>query len=277
MNLGVVTRSFSNLDNQRTAALLREEGFVCTELCFIQTDSNYWVYNGRSDLSDMTDERSKRIVDTYREAGIDVRALGVFTNLIEKDEAELKLNLDYFERMIQIAAYNGIPVVSTECGFTPGMRGVLFEEYEERFDRLKLSFGKLCEYCDSYDVDVALEPCVLDVVPSAKRTADFIAQVGSSRIKVLLDPANLIANSSEEDMFTYLADRIAYFHGKDRKVNDASGRVVGDGEINWPRFLELYHEKTEGVSIIFEYVDEGNFREIRDRLLSYDADGGNPE
>ncbi len=52
-----------------------------------------------------------------------------------------------------------------------------------------------------------------------KGQRDFILQSGSDRIKVLLDPANLIANSSEEDMFFYLKDHIAYFHGKDRKVN----------------------------------------------------------
>ena len=43
---------------------------------------------------------------------------------------------------------------------------------------------------------------------------DFIEQIGSDRVKVLLDPANLIANSSEEDMFRYLKDHIFYFHGK---------------------------------------------------------------
>lgn len=270
MNLGVVTRSFPELDNKQTAVLLREEGFTSTELCFSQTDSAYWAYNGRSDLSDMTDERSKAIVETYRGEGIDVAALGVFTNLIHPDEVERKANIDYFERMMQIASFNGIPFVPTECGFTPGSRGVNADEYEQRFDRLKDSFVQLCEMGDRYNVDIALEPCVIDVVPSAKRTADFISQIGSSRVKVLLDPANLIANSSEEDMFRYLSRHIAYFHGKDRKVNDAKGRVVGDGDIDWPLFLSLYHKYNEGRPIIFEYVKSDNFREIRDRLLAAD-------
>ena len=272
MNLGVVTRSFGELDNQQTANLLAEEGFTCTELCFSQTDSKYWNYNGRSDLSDMTDERSKSIVETYRNAGVEITAMGVFTNLIEPDETERQANLDYFERMMQLATYSGVPVVSTECGFIPGNRGVNSDEYELRFDRLKDSFAKLCVMGDKYDVDIALEACVIDVVPSAKRAADFIAQVGSPRVKILLDPANLIANSSEEDMFKYLSDRVAYFHGKDRKVNDAKGRVVGDGDIDWPLFLSLYHKHNDGMPIIFEYVKMDNFREIRDRLLAFDKE-----
>jgi len=272
MNLGVVTRSFGELSNKQTADMLAEEGFSCTELCFSQTDSKYWKYNGRSDLSDMTDERSKTIVETYRSAGIAVAVMGVFTNLIEPDEEEREANLDYFERMMQLAAYNGVPVVSTECGFIPGDRGVNADEYEIRFDRLKDSFGKLCSMGDRYNVDIALEACVIDVVPSAKRAADFISQVGSPRVKILLDPANLIANSAEEDMFKYLSKHIAYFHGKDRKVNDVKGRVVGDGDIDWPLFLSLYHEHNDGMPIIFEYVNMDNFRQIRDRLLEYDGE-----
>jgi sugar phosphate isomerase/epimerase len=87
---------------------------------------------------------------------------------------------------------------------------------------------------------------------------------------VLLDPANLIANSSEADMFRYLADRILYLHGKDRKVNDAKGRVVGDGDIDWPLFMRLYHEHAEGLPFILEYVNKDNVCEIRDRVLAAD-------
>jgi sugar phosphate isomerase/epimerase len=77
----------------------------------------------------------------------------------------------------------------------------------------------------------------------------------------------LIANSSEEDMFHYLAPHIAYFHGKDRRVNDAYGRVVGDGDIDWPLFFSLYHIHTPGVPFILEYVNIDNVCEIRDRVL----------
>jgi len=271
MDVGVVTRSFGHLTNEQTADLLAETGFRWTELCFSQTDSKYWVYNGRSDLTDMTDGRSREIVDTYRSRGVEVPVLGVFTNLIEPDVAEREQSLAYFERMMQIAAVNGIPTVATECGFIPGARGVNADIYEEAFEQLLDSFRWLIERAETYDVDIALEPCVIDIVPSAKRTADFIDQLASPRVRVLLDPANLIANSSEEDMFRYLAPHIAYVHGKDRKVNDRKGRLVGDGDVDWPLFLSLYHEHSEGLPFILEYVNQANFCEIRDRVLAFDA------
>ena len=267
MNVGVTTRSFPELTNAETADFLSQNGLMSTELCFSQTDSDFWVYNGRSDLAEMTDDRSGEIVEVYRRRGIDVVALGVFTNLIEPDEAERAANLAYYDRMMQIAAVNGIPCLPTECGFVAGSRGINADQYEAAFEILLDSLKKLANRAEHYDVCVALEACVLDVVPSAKRAADLLAQVGSDRIRILLDPANLIANSSEEDMFRYLAEHVAYFHGKDRKLNDAWGRVVGDGDIDWPLFLSLYHRHTEGVPFILEYVKAANVCEIRDRVL----------
>jgi sugar phosphate isomerase/epimerase len=270
MKIGIVTRSFPEMDNERSAAFMAETGFETTELCLTQTDSKYWVYNGTSDISDLSEQRVLDITSIYRKQGIEVSSLGVFTNLIETDETKRQANLAYFERHMQYAAFAGIPVVATECGFDPQSRGVRADVYEARYALLTQSLAHLCTLAEKYNVNVALEPCVLDVVPSAKRMADTIAQVGSTRLKVLLDPANLLANSSEEDMFQYLTPHIAYFHGKDRKINDAYGRVVGDGDINWPLFLRLYHERTEGTPFILEYANSGNAAEILSRVREFD-------
>jgi sugar phosphate isomerase/epimerase len=270
VDIGVVTRAFRGLSNKETAELLATNGFRWTELCFTQTDSDYWVYNGRSDISDLTDERVRTIVETYRSAGVEVACIGVFTNLLEPDQEEYGANLAYFERHMEMARNNGVPFVATETGFIPGRRGVQLESYESAFQKLVDAFQWLAEAAERHDIHVCLEACVLDPIPSAKRARDFIRQVGSDRVKVLLDPANYIANSDEEDMFKYLSSHVGYFHGKDRKVNDAKGRIVGDGDIDWPLFLELYHRHNEGAPFILEYVNADNCCAVRDRVLAAD-------
>ncbi|MDI9469540.1 MAG: sugar phosphate isomerase/epimerase family protein [Bacillota bacterium] len=271
LDIGIVTRSFPGLDNAATARFLADNGFATTELCLVQTDSNRWHYNNQVDLEGLDGVGLRRIADIYRAAGITVSAFGIFTNLIEKDDAKRRANLENFIRCMEYASEAGIDIVATECGFDPESRGVIASEYETRYGRLIESLSCLTAEAERIGISIALEPCVLDVVPSAKRMADTIRQVGSERLGVLLDPANLIANSSERDMFHYLADHILYFHGKDRRVNDSYGRVVGDGDIDWPLFLKLYHELTPGRPFILEYVNIDNCLEIRDRLLAYNA------
>jgi len=269
MKLGIVTRSFPEMTTAEAADTMLKHGFNCTELCFSQTDCNYWKYNSTSDISNLTNHHVMEIAKAYRERGIEVTSLGVFTNLIERDDEIRKHNLQYFVKHMEYANYCGIKFVATECGFIPENRGVQAHTYELAYNIMFESVKYLAEEAEKYDVYLAIEPCVLDVIPSAKRMKDFIKQSQSDRVKVLLDPANLIANSSEEDMFKYLNDDVAYFHGKDRKVNDAYGRVVGDGDINWQLFLSLYKKYTVDVPFILEYANSKNCGEIKQRVLNY--------
>ena len=270
LKIGIVSRSFGDLTHAETAKLMQDNSVTSTELCLHSADTRLWAYNGRSDMSQLSDNAFADIVKTYRDAGVEVTSLGVFTDMINEDAGELAKNLDHFEHHMRLASNNGIPYLPTEIGFRGDSRGILSHRYESDWNRLVESLGDLCRRADKYGVCLALECCVLDIVPSAKRAADLRKQVGSSRLKFLLDPANLIANSSEEDMFKYLAKDIAYFHGKDRKVNDAYGRALGDGDIDWPLFLRLYHEQCEGLPFILEYVNIDTFKEIMDRTWAFD-------
>jgi len=269
MDIGIVSRTY-NRSVEETARAIAENGFRWTELCLSSSDADYWRYNARGDISGLTDSRMTEIISVYRKHGVEVTSLGCFTNLLEPDDEQRGQNIDYFIRHMRWAAQNGVPSVATECGFVPGRRGIQADTYEQDFARILDSVKILAETGEQLGVDVCLEPCVIDVIPSAKRMRDFIGQVGSNRVRVLLDPANLIANSSEEDMFRYLAPYIAYFHGKDRKVNDCYGRAVGDGDIDWPLFLSLYHEYTQGLPFILEYVTPENCVDIKQRVLAFD-------
>ena len=269
VKLGIVTRSFPEMTTQKAVEIMLKYGFNYTELCFSQIDCNYWKYNSTPDIKDLSNERVMKITNMYRENGIDVVSLGVFTNLIEPDEEIRRQNLERFIKYMEYANYCGIKFVATECGFIPGNRGVQAHTYESAYNTMQESVKILINEAEKYDVYIAIEPCVLDIIPSAKRMRDFILQCQSDRVKVLLDPANLIANSSEEDMFKYLKEHIAYFHGKDRKVNDAYGRVVGDGDINWKLFLSLYKKYTNDIPIIIEYANSKNCAEIKQRVLDF--------
>ena len=270
MQVGVVSRTFGGWKAEDAAVYMAENGFSSTELCLTHAEANFWNYNGWNDLFALDDKTAADLVGAFRKNGIYVASLGVFTNLMEPDTELLEKNIGLFLRYIDIAAQNGVPAVATECGFVPGRRGVNTDTYEKDFSYFLENLGRVLEAAERRGVDIALETCVLDVVPSAKRTCDLIAQAGSKRLKILLDPANLIANSDEEDMFKYLTPYISYFHGKDRKVNDTYGRRVGEGDINWPLFLRLYHEYAEGKPFILEYVTPENCGDVKNRVLEFD-------
>jgi hypothetical protein len=91
--VGIATFQFGTYSNAELARELAGEGVQTVQLFLSQTDSNYWRYNGRSDLSDLTPGRCRKIADTYRSAGIAIHSLGVYTNLIHPDPSRTRSQL----------------------------------------------------------------------------------------------------------------------------------------------------------------------------------------
>jgi len=261
---GIVSRSYGNMTVAEAAKFMKAHGYNCTELCMAHPDFGGWVYNGISKLDEngITKELAKEKADIMRDNGIEVTAFGVFTdNLAPGDDEYRQKSWDAFVRCMDFAAYAGIKNLTTELGFRPdNKRGITTENYEADFQRLKESFIYLGSAAKERGVNICIEACVIDVIPSAKRLRDFIQQInketGLTTIKAMLDMANFIANSDEDDAFKYLAPYIAYIHGKDRKVNDCYGKILGDGEIDWVKFFMNYYRITPDVPFILEYTNE---------------------
>ena len=261
---GIVSRSYGGMTVAEAAKFMASKGYNCTELCMAHPDFGGWVYNGISKLDEngITKELAKEKADIMRDNGIEVTAFGVFTdNLAPGDDEYRQKSWDAFVRCMDFAAYAGIKNLTTELGFRPdNKRGITTENYEADFQRLKESFIYLGSAAKERGVNICIEACVIDVIPSAKRLRDFIQQInketGLTTIKAMLDMANFIANSDEDDAFKYLAPYIAYIHGKDRKVNDCYGKILGDGEIDWVKFFMNYYRITPDVPFILEYTNE---------------------
>ncbi len=113
---------------------------------------------------------------------------------------------------------------------------------------------------------------MLDIIPSPRRLKTLIEELETSshvRLGAMLDPANFIAAEDEEGMFRHLKHDIYYFHGKDRKINATYGVNVGDGDIDWVKFMELYIRHADRVPFILEYCNADNCAEIRARALEF--------
>lgn len=271
MDIGIVTLTFPNDSNERAAQIIAESGFTHIQLFFVQTDSKYWVYNSRADVSHIRSEESQRIIEPYRKNGLEATALAVYTNPIEPDDSIWEENLQYFYEMMRIASEMGIKVVITEGGHIrkDGKEDLGATMSEASWHRIIQFAERLTDKAEEYDVTVGFEPYFLTQLSSAKRTRDFIEAVGSERIGVQLDPANLLANNSLDEMFDQLAPYIVAVHAKDRKIGVHRGVPAGHGDVDYARFVQLCKKHTPHLPIIIEYVNEDNFLQARDHLLSF--------
>ncbi len=113
------------------------------------------------------------------------------------------------------------------------------------WEDLRAEIACVLAIAERHDVLIGVEPEPANVVSSARRARDLIDAMGSERIRIVLDPANLTEGAAPEqrprlieEAVELLQDRIALVHAKDR-LDD--GRVVaaGTGRIDFYHVLAL--------------------------------------
>ncbi len=270
--IGISTLGFGEYSNPQLATKLAEAGVSVVQLFLSQTDSNYWIYNGRSDVSAITPRRCKEIADAYRSAGISIHSIGVYTNLIHPREDELKANLEYFEAMMKVGAYMNVRTFITEAGHyhNPNEPAPQIEYHlqEEVWHRTVDTGKKLAKLAQQNNATVLLEPFYRGFFASAKRTRLFLEEVDSPHIRALLDPANLLEINDIDEMFSQLGPWIDCLHAKDRKLHVDRGVPAGQGDLNYKKFIAAAARHTPDAPFILEYVGSKDYQQALTMLRS---------
>lgn len=265
LTIGMATNDFRGHTNARLAKELAAEGVRVVQLFLTQTDSNYWRYNSRNDVSSLTETRCREIADAYRSAGVAIHSIGVYTNLIHPDPVERKANMEYFEAMMQIGAHMDVRAFITEAGHyydaTKPAPPVEHHFQEEVWKQMVATGRQLADLAERYDAKVLFEPFFRHFFASAKRTRVYLEEIGSPRIRALLDPANLLEINDLGEMFDQLSPWIDCLHAKDRKLHVDRGVPAGQGDLDYAEFVKLAAERTPHAPMILEYVGEANYRQ----------------
>lgn len=146
------------------------------------------------------------------------------------------------------------------------------------------SFEGAITIAERHDVLLGVEPEVANVVSGPAEAVRLVEELGSDRIRIVLDPANLLLTADPvarrtvvEDAVGALGDRICMAHAKDR---DATGRVVpaGRGVIDFDHFLRCLAEVGFDGPVVTHGLSAadapGVASDLTARLERLDASGG---
>jgi sugar phosphate isomerase/epimerase len=265
MKIGISTLGFPECTNAQLARDLAGAGIRTIQLFFSQTDSNFWKYNGRSDVSSLTPDRCAKIADTYRGAGIAIHSIGVYTNLIHPDEGERNASLAYFEAMLEIGDHLGVRTFVTEAGHyqhpTEPEPRIPLHFQESVWPRMVATARELAALAATFHATILMEPFYRGFFASARRTRLFLEEVNSPFIRALLDPANLIEVDDLGEMFVQLGPWIDCCHAKDRKLHVDRGVPAGRGDLDYGKFVTLAAKHAPRAPLILEYVGARDYRD----------------
>jgi sugar phosphate isomerase/epimerase len=114
---------------------------------------------------------------------------------------------------------------------------------------------------EEHGVILAFEPEVNNVANSAERARQLLDAVGSSSVKVVMDPANIFKAGELPRMqeklaetFNLLGDDIALAHAKDLDHDGEAGQLgAGEGLLDYPLYLSLLqHSGFDGTIVLHQ-------------------------
>ncbi len=178
---------------------------------------------------DLTADRAAEIRARCERHGLAISALtGRFGSLIDEGADE---RVQWARSVVEAAATLEAPFVTSHIGVIP-----------EDLDRddvraMAARVSRLCERADELGVTVAVETGPEE----AWVLRNFIEQVGSDRLRVNYDPANLMMQGYDHmGGVDAVAPYIVHTHPKDAVREDADGRrqrPLGEGDVDIPRWI----------------------------------------
>jgi sugar phosphate isomerase/epimerase len=239
MRLGIFAKTFPGTDPRTVLSAVSAAGFDAAQ------------YNmACSGLPAMPDVVPPGVADAIRSAGraagVEIVALSGTYNMVHPDPLERARGHARLETLA--AAASDIPTqLITLCTGTrdpddqwrahPGNNAP--DAWRDLLASMEIAVG----IAERHDVELCIEPELANVVNSAEKGRQLIDEIGSPRLKIVLDPANLFEMETLDEQrrivsaaIELLADRIVMGHAKDRSPQGGF-TIAGKGVLDYHHYL----------------------------------------
>ncbi len=236
--LGIFAKTFPGTTAEAVLTAARDAGYGCVQF-------NLACCGLPSMPDDLPPGLAAGVAAASARTGVAIAALSGTYNMIHPDPAVRANGLRRLELLLREARAMGTSLVTLCTGTRdPGdqWRHHPDNDRPDAWADLLTEMENAATLAERWDVDLGIEPEHANVVNSADGAARLLREVPSPRLRIVLDPANMIddAQADQHRLFAgacdRLGDRIALAHAKDR---DAQGAVVpaGTGIIDFDAFF----------------------------------------
>ena len=189
---------------------------------------------------------AEAVAGAAKAAGVSLVGLSGTWNMIHPDPAVRATGLRRLEVLASVSGAMGVRLITLCTGTRDPVdqwRAHPENGTAEVWRDLLANMEQAIAIAERYGVDLGIEPELANVVDSAAKARRLIGEIGSSRLKIVLDPANLFEVETPERRRAIvsaaaelLSDRIVMAHAKDR---DAAAHFVaaGQGVIDFAHFF----------------------------------------
>lgn len=257
---GIVARTFARPSLVTTLEACRQQGFRTFQLNL-----------SCAGLPTLPDRFEPGVVEelsrTIRSSGLKLVALSGTFNMIDPDLTKRREGL----RRLDVLAENCRELGTDLVTLCTGTRDPLdmWKRHADNDDPsawvdLLDSMRTAVQIAERHNIRVAFEPEIGNVVDTAKKARSLIDQIGSDRLKVVLDAANLIhpealphQRETIDEAFDLLSRDIAIVHAKEISKEGAVGETApGKGVLDFSHVFRRYLDAQLDVPIVMHGLAE---------------------
>ncbi len=222
---------------------------------------------------------AQAIAAALAQRGIAMSAVSGTFNMIHPDVRERETGLRKLDTLAGVCKHLGTNVI-TLCSGTRNTASMWRRhpdnDLPDAWRDLLASMTRAAEIAERHGVVMAFEPEVNNVVDSAQKARRLIDEVGSPRIKVVMDGANIFHAGELPSMrdvlqgaFDLLGDDIALAHAKDLDHDGDAGHLpAGQGKLDYALYLALLRQSGYAGAIILHGLSEAQIGGCVDFLRS---------
>ncbi|WP_296747517.1 sugar phosphate isomerase/epimerase [Mesorhizobium sp.] len=239
MQVGVFAKTFAGSEPAGVLAAVRDAGFAATQFNL--------ACAGLPSMPDSVPDAAIRAIEAAsRHSGIGLAALSGTYNMAHPDQNVRDDGVRRLAVVIEAAAKLSIPLV-TLCTGTRNAEDQ-WAHHPDNADPsawadMAREMEKALRLAEHHGVDLGIEPEQANIVTSADDAVRLIAEMGSKRLRVVLDPANLFEKASSDDARAIVtkaiertAGHVALAHAKDRYA-DGRFATAGQGVVDFADFV----------------------------------------
>ena len=239
MKLGVFAKTFAGTDPYSVLAAVRAANFEAAQYNM--------ACSGLGPLPvSIPDEIANHIKSASDAARIEIAAVSATYNMTDPDKARRAAGRRAFTAIAGAARRMGTGLV-TVCS---GSKDPQDQWRRHPANDDPASWIEMCReiefmlgLAEQHDLTIGVEPEPANVVSSPSNAARLLSDFSGSRLRIILDPANILEgvppgrqHSTIDLAFALLGPAIVLAHAKDRH---SDGRVApaGEGTVDWNYFL----------------------------------------
>ena len=208
---------------------------------------------------ELPDDAARAVAAAATETAVEIAAVSATYNMLHPDPAARQQGRRAFSVIAAAARRMGtrlLTVCSGSCDPLDQWRHHPDNASPEAWHEVCAEFSRLLKIAGTYDVAIGVEPEPANVVNSAERACELMRTLGSDRIRIVFDPANLCETASPDERrriiegaVDQLGDRIALAHAKDR-LSDGRFAPAGQGVLDFVHCLTALRRAGFGGALV---------------------------